>query len=191
MDKLRLDQIVVTVAPDAVISWANAENEFVNKKKAEPGYKPKHAGSVPGAVTSQGAAPDEDTAEILASPEAKAYVEERATSRVQEALATALKPKMQGGSRAARLEVTLVIFDIPSALRRMLVGGHPGIKSFVEMKDVATGGVIIPRQEFAAFAISGNGWGGVLVEQALEDLDIRVTRNFAENYRDWLLGPQG
>lgn len=190
IDKLRLDQIVVTVAPEASISWANAENEYVAKKQAEPGYRPKHPDAVPGAVTAQGSAPDEDTAEILASQEARDYVRSRAASRTETALNETVKPKLQVGSRSARLEVTLLYFDIPSAMQRLLVGGHPGIKAAVELKEIPTGAVIIPRQEIGAIAISGNGWGGVLVEQALEDLDIRVTRNFAERVRSWLLGPE-
>ena len=36
-------------------------------------------------------------------------------------------------------------------------------------------------------AMSGNGWAGVLVDQALSDLDVRLAESYAEQYRKWLL----
>ena len=41
-----------------------------------------------------------------------------------------------------------------------------------------------------AAAYAGAGWGGVLLDQLGDDLDVRVVNSYAEQYRDWLI-PKG
>ena len=51
----------------------------------------------------------------------------------------------------------------------------------------STGEVFATRPNAIAMAMAGNGWAGVLVDQALSDLDVRLTESYAEQYRKWLL----
>ena len=61
------------------------------------------------------------------------------------------------------------------------------ILATVEVKDAATGADLASRPDLFSTAYAGNGWGGVLVDQSMEDLDVRVTQSYAETYREWLI----
>jgi hypothetical protein len=51
--------------------------------------------------------------------------------------------------------------------------------------------VLASRPDFLVGVCAGNGWAGVLADQAFEDLDVRLTQNYAVAYLDWLKGRDG
>jgi hypothetical protein len=177
--RLRLDQVTVAVAPDATVNWANAEDEFA-KSKAATLSAAKQPVQETGSLAAPGTPADSQYAALIASPEAKAYVRERVAGRVKAALEETVKPALNTGTQAVRLEVTVKSFVVPSAIQRVIVGGQPMVMASIELKDAATGAVLASRPDFLAVAYAGNGWGGVLVDQTLDDLDVRLARNAAE-----------
>lgn len=184
---LRLNDVVVTVAPDADISWANAEHEYLVAHKASGAKPVKQAAAEPTSLTDATSADAAEAGALAASPEGKAYVRNKAASRLKEALDAKLKPALQAGARPVRLEITVHSFVIPSALQRMALGGLPAMNASAVLKDAATGEVIVAQQKRNAMAMAGNGWGGVLLDQAFSDLDVRLAEAYADEYRRWLL----
>lgn len=187
--RLRLDQVSVTMAPDAAVSWGAAEDEYVKSKAAElPAAKLKQPVQETASLASPASATDAQYAALVASPEAKAFVRDRAASRLKTAFEESVKPAVQAGTQPVRLEITVKSFQVPSALQRVIVGGQPTVLASIELKDAATGAVLASRPDFGTTAYAGNGWGGVLLDQAMDDLDVRLTKAAAETYRDWLVG---
>jgi hypothetical protein len=189
-ETFRLDTVNVKVASDARVVWANAEDEFVKSRQAGQGSQSKPK-AVEAGLTSSGSTSEAQLAEIAASPEAQAFVRTKAAASLRDALAKTLKPELQHGTRVVRLEVTLHLFDVPSAVRRVVVGGMPTIIASADLVDATTGTVLATRPNFAAMAYAGNGWLGVAIDQAMDDLDVRLTNQYAATYRDWLLNKTG
>lgn len=184
MARLRLDSVNVKLAPDANVVWANAEDEYV---KSRP---PADLGQSKVKATPAGLSPDGEGSEyavIAASPEAQAFVRTKAAASLKAALEKSLKPELQRGMQPVRLEVTIHLFDVPSAARRVVVGGAPLIIASAELIDAGTGAVLASRPRFVAMAYAGNGWLGVAIDQAFDDLDVRLTDQYATTYRAWLL----
>ncbi len=184
---MRLTDVAVTVAPDAEISWGNAEHEYVTAHKASNPKPSKQPVVETGSIHDPVGADTSEANAIAATPEGKAFVRAKAASRVKDALDTGLKPALQSGTRPVKLEITVHAFSVPSAVQRVLVGGHPLLKASAVLKDATTGEVLVSRPNSVAVAMSGNGWAGVLVDQALSDLDVRLAESYAEQYRRWLL----
>lgn len=111
----------------------------------------------------------------------------RIVDRIEGAVAEAFKGRMEAGARPVRLEITVTAFFVPSAIQRVVVGGQPGMAARVVLRDAATGAELAVREKLVAAAFVGNGIGGVLIDQTMEDHDVRLARNFAVGYRDWLL----
>lgn len=184
--QLRLDQVVVTVSPDAHVSWGNAAHEFVVVQRNR-GLAPQPTNQIAASVHDpQSKEADADQA-LAATPEGKAFIHAKVSNRLKEALERSIKSRLQGGHRSTRLEVTVKSFAIPSAVERVMIGGRPFIVASAELKDAVTGEVLAKREDLAATAIAGNGWGGVLADQLFDDLDVRVVNSYAERYHAWLL----
>lgn len=184
--QLRLDHIDVAVAPDANVSWGNAEHEFVASERNQgraPKPQPKTATRLSDPQTADA---DADRA-LAGSPEGKAYVRDKIKDRLGQALDQRVKSRLQAGQRSTRLEVTVKSFVIPSAIQRVLIGGVPVIVASAVLKDSATGEVIAERKDMGSIAIAGNGWGGVLADQFFDDLDVRVVDNYAQQFHEWLV----
>ncbi len=184
---MRLTDVAVTVAPDAIISWGNAEHEYVTAHNASSPKPSKQPVVETGSIHDPVGADTAESNALAATPEGKAFVRAKAASRVKEALDTGLKPALQSGTRPVKLEVTVHAFTVPSAIQRVLVGGQPVLNASAVLKDATTGEVLVSRPNTMAMAMSGNGWAGVLVDQALSDLDVRLAESYAEQYRKWLL----
>lgn len=185
---LRLEGVNVSLAPDATVMWANAEQEYVaaHDAKATPAKK---AVTETGAIglTDPNAATSSHYNELVKSPEGQSYVKSRVTTRLSTALEGQLKPRMQTGVKAVKLEVVVHQFSVPSAVQRVVIGGVPVIKASAVLRDAATGAVIAERKEMIAVSYAGNGWGGVLADQMMEDLDVRLVNSYASQFSDWLL----
>ncbi len=190
---LRLDSVNVSVAPDAAVSWAGAEEDLYGQKQAAgllQETKAIETGSV-GLNGDPNAIKNSAIAELAKSPEGKAYINERIADRLGTALEQTLKPSLQMGSRAVKLEVTVHQFSIPTAAQRVIIGGMPVIKASAVLKDAATGAMLAQRPEMISAAYAGNGWAGVLADQFGDDLDVRLVNSYSAQYKDWLVPPQG
>lgn len=67
------------------------------------------------------------------------------------------------------------------------IGGVPIIEATAMLRDLSTGAVLADRKEMIAAAYAGSGWGGVLADQMMEDLDVRLVNSFVAQHGDWLL----
>jgi hypothetical protein len=184
---LQLTDVVVTVPSDAEISWGNAEHEYQVAHKAL-GAKPVRAVVETGSLSDPATTDAAQASALAASPEGKAFVRDKVASRVKTSLETTVKPALQSGARPVRLEVAVHSFVIPSALQRLALGGVPIMTASAVLKDAATGEVIASQPGKMSAAMAGNGWAGVLVDQAFSDLDVRVADSYSQQYRAWLLG---
>lgn len=183
---LRLGQIDVRVAEGAEIAWGNAEHEFVVNQRAASAPRTQRPIET-GSIGDPAAADAAETAELVNSPEGKVFVRGRIVDRIEGAVAEAFKGRMEAGARPVRLEITVTAFYVPSAIQRVVVGGQPGMAARVVLRDAAAGAELAVREKLVAAAFVGNGIGGVLIDRTMEDHDVRLARNFAVGYRDWLL----
>jgi hypothetical protein len=185
---LRLDNINVKVAPEAVISWANAENEYVNAHRTGGGQLPPKKITETGAIPGNPNAADEAVYnELVGSEDGKAYVRDKISERVRTAIAQQVKPRMLAGNRPVNLDVTIHSFTVPSAVQRAVIGGVPVMSATAVLRDASTGEVIAERKELIVAAAAGNGWLGALADQFFTDLDVRLANSYAEEYRNWLM----
>lgn len=186
---MRLAQVEVKVADDATVLWGNAEHDYVVAHRSAPSAR--RAKPIETGALGDPAASDAAEATALAnSPEGKAFVRAKVTDRLKGALGEAFKGRLETGARPVKLEVVVTGFVVPSAIQRVVLGGVPGLTARVVLRDAATGAELASRANFGANVIAGNGIGGVLVDQAFEDLDVRLARSFAVSYRNWLLNEQ-
>lgn len=188
---LRLESVNVTMAPDATVSWANAENDYVAARRAKGDLPKKKINEV--AATGPGdtrAVDDAIHTEIVQSPEGQSYLKDRVTGRLTDALTTHVKTQLQNGNKPVKLDVTVHTFIVPSAVQRVVIGGAPVIAASAVLRDASSGAVIAERQNMISAAMAGNGWGGVLADQLFDDLDVRLVNSYAQQYRDWLI-PKG
>jgi hypothetical protein len=186
---LKLDAINVTVAPDAQIAWANVEHEYASKRSAEgsmPKRKITETGSI-GLNSDPNAGDTAALAELMKTPEAKAYVQDRISRGLKASLEKTLLPELKNGNRPTRLDVTVTQFSIPSAVQRVIIGGAPAIVASATLKDAATGEVLAERKDMAAIGFAMNGWAGVLADQLGDDLDVRVVGSYSSQFKDWLV----
>ncbi len=185
---LRLENINVTVAPEAVVSWANAENEYVNAHRTAGGQMPPkkitETASIPG---NPNAADEAVHTQLVGSEDGKAYVRDKISERVRTAIDQQVKPRMLAGNRPVNLDVTVHSFTVPSAVQRAVIGGVPVMSATAVLRDASTGEVIAERKEQIAAAAAGNGWLGTLVDQFSTDLDVRLANSYAEQYGNWLM----
>lgn len=186
---LKLDTVTVTVAPDAQIAWANVEHEYAGKRR-QAGTMPKtkitETASI-GMASDPNAADSAAISELMKTPEAQNYVRDRISGGLKSALEKTLQPEFRDGERATRLEVTVKMFSIPSAVERVIVGGAPMIVASAALKDAKTGEVLAERKDMPALGFALNGWAGVMADQLGDDLDVRVVGSYSQQFKDWLV----
>jgi hypothetical protein len=108
-------------------------------------------------------------------------------SKLRSAMERELAGKL-AGSRPVRMQIEVKEVTIPSAIQRVLVGGHHTIVADVTVVDAGTGAVILAYAGQKAMAMAGHGVAGALVETvAAGDPVDRVVDNYARNYSAWLL----
>lgn len=173
----------VHVTPATGIWWGNAEREFVEKVKSG---KASVAG-LPTKKVSHASVGDDSTEEysrIIESPEAKQYLRDKLRGMIEQSLQKEIVPRFQG-SRAARIEVHVISFRIPSAVQRVVLGGNPLLAVVTVLKDAETGKELAKMDRMAA-GMAGSGVIGVLADQAFSDLEERVLANYVMQVRTWL-----
>lgn len=127
---------------------------------------------------------------LLQTPEAAAYIRGMAGQRLKAALERALASRPEG-ARPARLVVTLIAVDIPSAVRRVIAGGSPTIRANIEIVDAHTGAILTAYSGDQGIQPAGQGVLGVVLDGALtaggyDDLYDRAANDFARRFKRWL-----
>ncbi|MGD9785099.1 MAG: hypothetical protein AB7E80_16180 [Hyphomicrobiaceae bacterium] len=181
---LRIVEAEVLVTPATTIWWGNGEREFVEKVKAGQA----HVGALPvkKAALQVGSEQDPtgDYNRIIESPEAQQYLRDRLRSMIEQRVRSDVLPQFQG-TRAAKLEVHVVNFTIPSPLQRVALGGTPVMGAVTVLKDAETGKELA-KMDRVASGVAGTGLVGVLADQAFADLEVRVLDNYVTQVRGWL-----
>ncbi|TGE00127.1 hypothetical protein [Methylobacterium nonmethylotrophicum] len=127
---------------------------------------------------------------LVRTPEAQDFIRGMAGQRLKAALERALASRPEG-ARPARLVVTLVAADIPSAVRRIIIGGAPMIRANIDIVDPRTGAILTAYSGDQGMQPAGQGVLGVVVDGALtaggfDDLFDRAANDFARRFRNWL-----
>lgn len=184
---LRIEAVKVTFAPEAQLWWGNAEREYWAKVEANPASHPLTA---PGRKPKRGEEPMDSATraqEVMASPEAKAYMRDKLAAMVKKSVEDKLKPKFATGSRPVNVVVEIASFTIPSAAQRVVLGGSPMLTTVTRLVDARTGTEIGSLKRVTA-AQAGQGVLGVAVEGALGPLEDRVIDNYGEFLKRWIAG---
>ncbi|KMO11297.1 hypothetical protein SQ03_27485 [Methylobacterium platani JCM 14648] len=164
--QLRFTGIEVRTA-GAAINWTGAEDEYLRSRNLS--------------LT--------DPA-LVRTPEAQGYIRDLAGRRLKAAVERALASRPDG-ARPARLVVTLVAADIPSAAQRILIGGSPTVRATIEIVDARTGAVLSTYSGDQGMRPAGQGVLGVVVDGALtaggmDDQFDRAANDFARRFKAWL-----
>ncbi len=127
---------------------------------------------------------------LLRTPEAAAYIRGMAGQRLKAAVERVLASRPEG-ARPARVVVTLIAADIPSAVRRVIAGGSPTIRANIEIVDARTGAVLTAYSGDQGSQAAGQGVLGVVLDGALtaggfDDLFDRAANDFARRFKAWL-----
>lgn len=164
---LRIVAVSVSFKPDVEISWAAAEQEFVDRANAERARNPKtrHKVKMHDGVGDPAA---EEHRRLIGSPEGKSFVQNKVAALIGDRLKRDIIPQLNG-SREARLEVMVHGFVIPHAVQRAVLGGVPLLMAVTTLRDARTGAELAKLDQGAG-APAGQGILGVLVDQgSLED----------------------
>ncbi|MGE7417255.1 hypothetical protein [Methylobacterium tarhaniae] len=164
--QLRFTGIEVRTA-GAAINWTAAEDDYLRRRNLS--------------LT--------DPA-LVRTPEAQGHIRDLAARRLKAALERVLASRPEG-ARPARLVVTLVKADMPSAAQRIIVGGHPTIRANIEVIDARTGAVLTSYSGDQGMQVAGQGVLGVVVDGALtaggmDDQFDRAANDFARRFKNWL-----
>jgi hypothetical protein len=184
VQSLKIETVEVAVKPDGSIWWGKAEREFAEKAQAP--VKPQAKAKPKSEETADSTAA---YAALVESPEGKAYVRQKAADMLKGRLEQQVRPAYQG-TRRVKLVVTIQGMVIPSAVQRVTLGGAPILSGTISIVDLKTGAEIAKTAEpIGTAAAAGNGVLGVLVDQALPDLEDRLMDNFANATRAWIAAP--
>jgi hypothetical protein len=161
--------IEVKAAPDARIIWATGEEAYIR-------------------ATGQTATVDAFTP----TPQAKAFLADLASQKLKSALDQKLAGVMSG-SRPVRVVTTITGVDIPSAGRKILVGGSNQLRADTVILDAKTGQQLTTYRGAQSYNFQGAGLLGVAT-QALVD-DVRgsggyemLATTYANDFSRWLTG---
>lgn len=168
VETLRLTTVTVEVDPAATLWWGDGDRAYARSKGL----------------------PEQNAEELSKTPEARAFIAKAASDKIVATLQQHLRPVLVG-QRPVKVVVTLRRLYLSSIIQRITLGGHHEIMADVAIVDAKTGAPILAHPEFLATALAGQGIGGTLVDAALMSDPIdRLTGNFAERFRNWLLPQQ-
>jgi hypothetical protein len=177
----KLESVTVSVPPDAHVWWGDAEREFAAK------HGEKTLAELRATKTGAEAVAANPNDAIINSPQAKQYLRDEASRRMQPVLQAYVGSELRG-ERPVRIAVVVHEISIPSAAQRVVLGGNPAIVATATLVDARTGSTIVVYPKLFALAGAGQGVAGVLVEQfASDDLYDRVIMAYATRYREWLV----
>ncbi len=168
VEALHLTAVTVEVDPAATLWWGDGDRAYARSKGL----------------------PEQDSEELSKAPEARAFIAKAASDKIVAALQQQLKPVL-AGQRPVKVIVTLRELRVTSVIQRILVGGPHEMTASVAIVDAKTGAPILSHPGQRSIARAGEGIGGTLADAAFLAAPIdRLTNNFAEDFRNWLLPQQ-
>ncbi len=168
VEALRLATVAIEVDPAATLWWGDGDRAYARSKGL----------------------PEIDSEALSKTPEARAFLAKAASDKIRTALERQLRPVL-AGQRPVNVVVTLRNLRLTSIIQRILVGGPHEMTADVTIIDAKTGKPILSYPGLRSIARAGEGIGGTLVDAVFmaEPID-RLTGNFAEDFRNWLLPQQ-
>lgn len=166
---MKLAGVAVSFAPDAHIQWEDGLRAYADSK----------------AVSLEQAATMADT------PEVKAFVQGLLTPRIKAGVEQVLAARL-AGTRPVRLDIRVKSLLFPSAIQRVVIGGHRGMTADANLVDARTGALIVAYPELNASLYTGQGIVGAAVQAAIDNNATqspvdKVSVRYGEIYRNWLL----
>lgn len=179
LENIRVTRVDVIYTPDSGISWEKVESEYVQSvRDRNPKAKWKQV------MAEDVEAEKNRYHELINSAEGTEYIRGKLSNEIRTRLGNALSSRFHG-TRPVVVEVTIVAFAIPSAAQRVVLGGTPVLGAVTVLKDAQTGAVLAKMDRMAG-AMAGNGVMGVLIDQALPDLEDRLFDTYKTQVLDWL-----
>ena len=162
---LKIESVKVTFAPNATLSWADAESEFERAKLAGEGTTVHLRGEQQGG-------------------EKRAFVEQRAAAKITQAFQKEVVPSFRG-TEAARVEIVVKSLDIPSTARQVMLGGNHRIGAEITVVNAKSGEMILRAPDFQGQS-PGAGAYSLVLDRMLPDPIDRAAVTLAHSYRSWL-----
>lgn len=164
---LKITSLEVVIPPEARIDWSSAEDDYLRGRKLS----------------------QTDPA-LAATPDAQAHLRSLATARLKAKLERVIAQRPPG-TRPVRLVATVILIDIPSAARRVILGGYPTITANIDVIDAKSGAQLTTYRGAVGSQYAGQGVGGVLGDALVQsmgadDLFDRAAKDYAEGFGDWL-----
>lgn len=187
LQSIRISGVDVRYAPEAEVYWPEAEQNYVAGVQAQSTRPVKAEARVAAADITSGGGENSNSeyTQIAETPEARQHLRDRVAAMVKTQAEKTLLPHFTG-TRDTRLEVTVHGFNIPPAVQRVVLGGQPMLAAVTVLKDSATGKELARLDRLAA-GYAGNGLLGVALDQAGDDLHVRVLEAWGDQLRQWLL----
>lgn len=166
---MKLTGVAVSFAPDAHIQWDDGLRAFAEAKAVSP----------------------EQAATMAETPEVKVFVQGLLTPRIKAGVEQVLAARL-AGTRPVRLDIRVKSLLFPSAIQRIVIGGHRGMIADANLVDARTGALIIAYPELNASLYTGQGIVGAAMQAAIDNsagptpVD-KVSVRYGEIYRNWLL----
>ncbi len=164
---LKVTSLEIVIPPEARIDWSSAEDDYLRSRNLS----------------------QTDPA-LVASPDARTHLRNLVTARLKAKLDRVIAQRPPG-TRPVRLVATVIMVDIPSAARRIIVGGNPTITANIDVIDARTGAQLTTYRGGVGSQYSGQGVGGVLGDALVQsmgaaDLFDRAANDYARGFDDWL-----
>jgi hypothetical protein len=183
---LRVERVDVSLAPDALISWAEGEKEFVRSKGLH----------FPTGVTidreQEADSPalgeyQERYKALVRTPEAAAFVRNRAAEYLRNGVAEALAGRLTG-QQPARVEIVLRRLVVQQRLLRVLVDNDDVLLADATLVESATGRALASFPSLQVTWRNTGGFVGAALAPAIERHPVsRLAKRYGERFRDWLL----
>lgn len=168
VETLRLTTVAVEINPATTLWWGDGDRAYARSKGL----------------------PEQNSEELSKTPEARAFIAKSASDKISSALEHEHRPVL-AGQRPVKVVVALRELRLTSIIQRILVGGPHEMTAGVMIIDAKTGAPILSHPGQRSIARAGEGIGGTLVDAAFLAAPIdRLTGNFAEDFRNWLLPQQ-
>jgi hypothetical protein len=145
ISSMKLTGVTVSYAPDVVVQWEDGIRAYAAAKSI----------------------PDHELTAAANTPEGKAYVQNLLAPQIKSAVEYAMGGALVG-TRPVRLEIVVKNFAIAGAVQRILIGGHRGMMADANLVDARTGALIISHPDLQALLYAGQGWGGAIVQAAID-----------------------
>lgn len=164
---LRFTGLDVRVPESASIIWGGAEEEYARTSGLSPN----------------------DPA-VAATPAGRAFIRNLTERRLRAKLERVIAARPLG-TRPVRLVATVIRVSIPSAIRRLTIGGNPTVSADIDIVDARTNAVITSYKGGIGVKAVGQGLTGILIDAALtagetDDLFDRAADQYAQGFGRWL-----